>query len=220
MGVYAAWGPHGGGSGEFAAGEERERLVDAFTKVATERGYAATTVEVVVAEAGLGPADFQAHFRDPRQCLLAAYDRFFDRLIEEIEDSMDRGAPWPDQVRAGIGGALGFVGESAAVARFFAIEAPTLGAPVIDRYIAAIERIVALLRRGRGRSAAAAALPPLSEAVLVAGAVSLVTGALLAEEQSNLSELEVGLAEVLLLPYSAGPERGQGDPGQVGGQVG
>jgi len=218
--VYAAWSPHGGGSGEFAAGEERERLVDAFTKVATERGYAHTGPDEVAAEAGLPRATFDSHFHDLSQCLLAAYDRFFDCLVGEIEDSMDLGAPWPEQVRAGIGAALGFVAESAAVARLFAVEAPTIGAPAINRYIAAVERIVALLRLGRGRSAAAAALPPLSEAVMVAGAVSLVVAALLAEEQANLPQLEGQLIEVLLLPYSAGTEGRQGDPGQVGREVG
>jgi AcrR family transcriptional regulator len=200
--VHAAWSPHGGGSGQLAPAEERERLVDAFTKIAAERGYGATDVAQVTLEAGLPQATFDTHFRDLRQCLLAAYDRFFDHLIEEIEDSMDLEAPWPEQVRAGIGAALGFVQESAAVARLFAVEAATLGPPVFDRYTAAIGRIVALLRLGRGRTPQAAALPPLSEAVLVAGAVSLVTAALLAEEQAGLPELESQLAEVLLLPYS------------------
>ncbi len=204
--MNAAWGPHGGGSRELAPEEERERLVDAFTKVATERGYVGTDLEQVLLEARLPRATFDAHFRDLRQCLLAAYDRFFDRLIEEIEDSMDLEAPWPEQVRSGIGAALGFVEESAGVARLFAVEALTTGPPVIDRYIAAIERIVALLRLGRGRSPQAAALPPLSEAVLVAGAVSLVTAALLAEEQAGLPKLESQLVEVLLLPYAGSGE--------------
>lgn len=201
--MNAARGPHGGGSTPLAPEEERERLVDAFTKVATERGYAQTAVEQVVLEAQLPREAFDAHFRDLRQCLLAAYERFFDRLIEEIEDSMVLEAAWPEQVKAGIGAALGYVEESAAAARLFAVEAPTVGAPVIDRYIAAIERIVALLRLGRGRSPQAAALPPLSEAVLVAGAVSLVVAALLAEEQAGLPELKSQLVEVLLLPYAS-----------------
>lgn len=152
-------------------------------------------------EAHLPRDAFDEHFRDPRQCLLAAYDKFFDRLIAEVEDSMDLEAPWPQQVKSGIGAALGFVMESADAARFFAVEALVVGPPVIDRYIVAIERIVGLLQLGRGRSREAAALPPLSEAVLVAGAVSLVTAALLAEEQARLPELESQLVEVLLLPY-------------------
>ncbi len=194
-------GPHGGGSSGRADADERERLVDAFTKVAAERGYAATEVGAVVAEAGLDEGAFGAHFRDKRQCLLASYDRFFDRLIAEIGDAMDLGAPWPQQVKAGVTAALGLVIESAPTARLFAVEALTVGPPAVERYIAAIERIVVLLRLGRERSDVAAALPELTEAVAVAGAVSLVTAALLAEEQAGLSELGPRLVEALLQPY-------------------
>lgn len=205
--MYAAWSPHGGGSRGVALGGERERLVDAFTKVAAERGYAATSVEDVAAEAGLPPATFDAHFRDMRQCLLAAYDHFYDCLITEVEDAMDLGAPWRSQVEAGVRAALGFVFESAGVARLFAVEALAVGPPAIERYTVAIERIVALLRLGRGRSAEAAALPPLTEAVLVAGTVSLVSAALLAEEEASLPELESQLVDVLLLPYRGSERR-------------
>jgi len=200
--VNAAWGPHGGGSRRLAPEEERERLVDAFTKVAAERGYARTAAEDVTAEARLAREAFDEHFRDMRQCLLVAYDHFFDRLIVEIEDSMDPRAPWPRQVKAGVEAALDFVIESAGVARLFAVEAPTIGLPVFDRYSVAIGRIVVLLRLGRGRSNAAAGLPPLTEAVLVAGAVSLVTAALLVEEEARLPALRGQLAEALLLPYA------------------
>lgn len=195
------WGPHGGGSSGLGSGGERERLVDAFTKVAAERGFAAIDAHEVTREAGLPRETFDEHFRDLRQCLVAAYDRFCDDLVAEIEDALQPQAPWPEQVRAGIHAALEFVRESSAIARVFAVEGPTLGTPVIDRYVAAIERIVALLHLGRDRSPVAAALPPLSEAVLVAGAVSLVTACLLAEEEASLPELEEQLIEVLLLPY-------------------
>jgi AcrR family transcriptional regulator len=206
--VHAAWSPHGGGSGQLAE-EKRERLVDAFTKVAAERGYAATEVEEVAREAGLSRAAFDAVFRDKRQCLLAAYDSFFDRLVGEIEAAIDPRMPWPRQVESGIGAALGFVAESNGAARLFAVEALSVGPPAIDRYIAAIERVVAILRLGRERARGAAALPELTEAVMVAGAVSLVTAALLAEEQERLPRFESELVEVLLLPYAGSGGAGE-----------
>lgn len=198
--------PDGGGSSRIGSGGERERLIDAFTKVIAERGFARIDAQEVTREAGLPPEAYDEHFRDLRQCMIIAYDRFCDDLVAEIEDSLQPEAPWPEQVRAGVHAALGFVRESSAIARVFAVEGPMLGTPVIDRYISAIERIVSLLRLGRQRSAGAAALPPLTEAVLVAGAVSLVTACLLAEEEAELPALEGQLAEVLLLPYGGGGE--------------
>jgi AcrR family transcriptional regulator len=181
---------------------ERELLVDAFTKVAAERGYAKTTAGGVAAAAGLTRSAFYAEFSDKRQCLLAAYDHFFASLIEEIEEAMDLEAPWPQQVETGVAAALSFVIEQVDAARLFAVEAPAVGPPAVDRYQAAIQRIAGLLRYGRAHSAEAAALPALTEPVLAAGAVSLVTSMLLAEDQAGLPRLESELLEVLLLPYA------------------
>ena len=176
--------------------------MDAFTKLAAERGYLKTTVRDIAAEAGVSRRAFYAQFRDKRQCLLAAYDNFFADLVEEVEEAMDSEAPWARQVGTGVSAALAFVVDQVDAARLFAIEALTVGPPAIDRYQAAIQRIAALLRRGREQSPEAAALPTLTEPVLVAGAVSLVTAVLLAEDQARLLGLESELTEVLLLPYA------------------
>lgn len=182
--------------------EERERLVDAFTRVASERGYGQTEVDEVTAVAGLPGSAFGEHFPAKRQCMLAAYDNFFDRLIGEVEDSMDLEASWSQQVSAAVEAGLGFVTESFAAARLFAVEALCLGPPAIDRYGEALRRISALLGHRRERSAEAAALPALTEAVLIAGVASLVTTALLSEDQARIPELAPRLTEVLLLPYA------------------
>jgi AcrR family transcriptional regulator len=184
--------------------EERRRLVDAFTKVAVDRGYAGTTADEVAAVAGCERAIFDQHFSGVRQCLLAAYDRFFDGLVADIGEAMDYEAPWPQQVKAGVEAAVGFVIESAGAARLFAVEGLVLGPAAVDRYEVAIQRVASLLRFGRQHSAEAAALPPLTELVLVAGAVSLVTSALLTEDQAMLPALAPRLVEVLLLPYVGG----------------
>jgi len=175
-------------------------LVDAFAKVAAERGYAGTRIGDVTAAAGLPRGAFDTHFRDKCQCLLAAYDRFFDRLIEEIEDSMVEQDPWPRQVSAAVEAALGFVVESKGPARLFAVEALSVGALAIDRYEAAIQRIARLLASGRARSEAATASPEATEQVLIAGIFYLVTAALLTEDDDRLARLEPGLADILLLP--------------------
>lgn len=197
-------GPHGRGSSGRDLEEERRRLVDAFTKVAVERGYAGTTADEVTATAGFERVVFEQHFSGVQQCLLAAYDRFFDGLVADVGEAMDYEAPWPQQVKAGVEAAIAFVIESAGAARLFAVEGLVIGPAAVDRYEVAIQRIASLLRFGRQHSAEAAVLPPLTEVVLVAGAVSLVTSALLTEDQMMLPALAPRLAEVLLLPYVGG----------------
>jgi AcrR family transcriptional regulator len=180
---------------------QRERLIDAFTRTAAERGYAKTTVKEVAASAGLPRGAFYEHFSSKDQCLTAAYDAFIERMVEEAQQAADDGDDWPLQVREAVAAGLGFVAETATRARFFAVEAPAAGPIVFERHIAAMSRIVFLLRSGRDHYPKAADLPELTEQVLVGGAACLVSAALLSEEHSRLPALESELVEVLLTPY-------------------
>jgi AcrR family transcriptional regulator len=179
---------------------QRERLIDAFTKIASERGYAKTTVEEIAALAGVPEAAFFEHFESKDQCLTAAYDAFVDRMVEEAQQAADV-EEWPLKVREAVAAGLGFVTETATRARFFAVEAPAAGPIVFERHIAAMARIVFLLRSGRDHYPRAADLPEMTEQVLVGGAACLVSSALLSEEHSRLPSLESQLVELLLTPY-------------------
>jgi AcrR family transcriptional regulator len=189
--------------GEAADGaeDERERLVAAFTKIAAERGYAATTVADVARTAGLSTEAFHRHFADRRRILIAAFDSFIQRLLDETERAIDAESDWPDQVRAAVSAGVGFVAETSRSARLFAIEALTVGPPILERYFAATARLARMLRAGRRRYPRAAQFPEQMEWVLVTGVGSLVVGALLAEDPSHLSEMEGQLVELFLTPF-------------------
>jgi AcrR family transcriptional regulator len=180
---------------------QRERLINAFTKIASERGYVKTTVRDVVVAAGLPQAAFYEHFSSKKQCLTAAYDAFLERMVEEAQQAADDGEEWPLRVKEAIAAGLSFVAETATRARFFAVEAPAAGPIIFERYIAGMSRIVFLLRSGREHYPNAAELPELTEQVLVGGAACLVSSALLSEEHTRLPSLEVELVEIMLTPY-------------------
>jgi AcrR family transcriptional regulator len=195
-------GAGGDGSGNPEPQARRERLIDAFTKVASERGYEQTTVEQVAAAAGLDVPDFYAHFSDMRQCLSAAHDAFFERLVAEAASAVDPEQEWPWRVRDAVGAVLEFVEETASRARFFAIEVLVAGPLIMERHVSAIDQVVPKLREGRVRYPAAAGMPDLTESVLIAGAAALVYHLLLAEERLRPAEgLEAELVEILLTPY-------------------
>ena len=64
-----------------------------------------------------------------------------------------------------------------------------------------MQRVVLILRAGRDLYPEADRISDLTEPVLVAGITSLVTGALLSEEEARLAELEPPMVEILLTPY-------------------
>lgn len=183
------------------SGQLRQRLTDAFTKIAAERGYAKTTVKEVVAAAGVSRSAFYGQFESKRQCLIAAYDAYVDRLMSEVDQAMETQEEWPLKIKAAVVAGLGFVTETASFARLFAVEAFSAGPAVLDRGFAGMQRVVLILRTGRDLYPEADRISDLTEPVLVAGITSLVTGALLSEEEARLAELEPPMVEILLTPY-------------------
>jgi AcrR family transcriptional regulator len=188
------------GSAPEDRGAQRERLIDAFTRTASERGYAQTTVGDVAALAGLPADSFYEHFSDKHQCLSAAFDLFIERMVEEARQAAGDDE-WPLRVKEAVAAGLSFVAETSTRARFFAVDAPAAGPVILERHVAAMARIVFLLRSGREHYPRAADLPDLTEQVLVGGAACLVSSALLSEEHTRLPSLESELVELILTPY-------------------
>lgn len=57
----------------------RERILDAATEIATERGYDGTTISVVSKRSGLPPTSVYWHFADKDDLIAAVIDRSFRR---------------------------------------------------------------------------------------------------------------------------------------------
>lgn len=181
--------------------QQRSRLIDAFTKVAAERGYARVSAAQVAAEAGLPGEAFYEHFVDLPRCLVASYDAYFERLMAHIEEACEGEDEWPDRVKAAVGACLEFVLETASRARLFSVEAISAGPALLERRFASTTRLAARLQRLRDHSPRAEELPASTEWVLVAGVYSRITAHLLAEEAGLLADLEPELVELLLGPY-------------------
>lgn len=191
----------GQGRGAERRAAERARLIDAFTRLAAQRGFAQTTVESVAELSGYPAATFRAHFPDRRSCLVAAHDAFFERLLRQVDVAAAAEVAWPDQVRAAVAAAFEFVAETAGPARLFAVEAVGGGPAILERYFGLTERLAARLASGRAIYRCAAELPPATEVVLVGGLASRVTACLLAEDSASLAALEPQVAAIVLAPY-------------------
>ena len=65
-----------------ANGEQsRERILDAATEVATERGYEGTTISLVSKKSGLPPTSIYWHFADKDDLIAAVIERSFARWM-------------------------------------------------------------------------------------------------------------------------------------------
>ena len=193
-------------SSESSPDEERTRLIDAATRTAAERGYANTTVDQITSYAGVSQETFYRHFSDTDQCLVAAYDSFFERLMSHIEAACDTRDPWPVQVKSAIGAGLGFFAEVSSAGRVFVVEALCAGPAALERCLASVERLAELLHRGREHNPAAASLPVATERTLIAGILLVISDHLLAEEGAVLPSKEPEMTELVLTPFLGSSE--------------
>lgn len=82
------------------------RLLDAALRVADAAGLDGTTVDAVVAAAGLSKGAFYGHFRTRDDLLLALHDRWHTAATAAIADARARRAPGGPALLAGLTGYL------------------------------------------------------------------------------------------------------------------
>ncbi len=85
---------------ERAASPERERIVEALIEIAAERGYAETTIEMILQRAGLDRPAFDRHFRGKYDCFISAWREMNDGCMREMLEAFNSQDEWPDRLRA------------------------------------------------------------------------------------------------------------------------
>ena len=65
--------------------QSRERILDAATEVATERGYEGTTISLVSKKSGLPPTSIYWHFADKDDLIAAVIERSFARWLSALD---------------------------------------------------------------------------------------------------------------------------------------
>ena len=79
---------YGGKTAAQRQGERREKLLDAGLELFGTRGYAATTIEMLCAEARLNPRYFYEQFESREQLLRAVYDRHVEDVFKSVVEAV------------------------------------------------------------------------------------------------------------------------------------
>jgi len=142
-------GPHGLPP-ELVGRNQRERLIAALAEVCAEKGYAETSVAEISKRAGVSTASFYRQFGDRRECMLAAFEELFGRLLEALE-GVCAGEPAPQaRAPAGARAAAELLAADPPTARLLTIEILALGPEGVRAQHRAIEQLASLLRAARG----------------------------------------------------------------------
>jgi AcrR family transcriptional regulator len=188
---------------EFVAANQRERLIAAMAEVSADVGYANTSVADVVDYSAVSRATFYKQFTDRRDCMLGAFNYYFDRLLLEIGSVCTSAAPWEATLSGAVEKVLALFAEDPPAARLLTVEILAAGPAGTERYHAAIDLLADMLRGGRARCSQPVTLPPSTEWALVASMALLIAKRLVDGGAESLPQLREELVQIALTPYLA-----------------
>jgi TetR/AcrR family transcriptional regulator len=134
----------------------RQQILDAATEHFARHGFAGARVDAIAHDANLvGPAVLY-HFGDKRQLYVAALERTFAGLLDEMERALFGAGSLSERIERAVSTWVSFVGARPAVARILlregAGDSPGLAedlAPLAARVLAMLDRIYQEGRRKR-----------------------------------------------------------------------
>ena len=147
---------------EVRAEHQRERILDAATRVFAERGFQAATIDDVVAAAKVGVGSFYDLFDNKADCFVQAYSRIAAEARERIAAAVPAEAPWPEQATAALRALLELIEAEPLRAKVALVEVQTAGPEALTRHEETVDAVIPLLARGRAENPALDDLPTTS----------------------------------------------------------
>ena len=150
------------------AHDHAERAIRAFAVVVAERGYAATTVDEVVARAGMSATTFYDNFAGKEDILMAAIDSAGAQTVAAAMPPFERAADWPHGLRAAYSAVFNFLASRPALARLVMSEIYAAGPAAVERRVEAMRPLRAMIEHGLERAPETPRIAP----ELIAGGIS------------------------------------------------
>jgi AcrR family transcriptional regulator len=190
-------------SPEFVARNQRDRLIAALILTLADVGYQKTTVSMIGRRAAVSKSDFYKHFDSKDECFLAAYDFAVERMRAAVVDgcAAARPAEWARRVQAGVVALLSLLAEEPALAAIVLAEGLRAGRGIYDRYQAAVESFVPLLREGAPDGPGGQPVPAATDEAVVGGVASLLSRRAIAGAAADLTGLVPEVVEFVLTPH-------------------
>jgi AcrR family transcriptional regulator len=181
-------------------GVRRQRLLEAALDLFVRRGFHATSVDDVVAEAHTSKSAFYEHFRSKEECYCHLLEEEAGTLMGQVLDAAASGDDHRSRMRLGIEAFVTASFRRPDVARLFLVEAigltpevEALHRRILGRFA---DAVAAEIRRAQAEDPAFAAVDPELFGRAVAGAVSEVTGHSLSTAGSDPESVARSLSQI------------------------
>ena len=185
---------------ERAASPERERIVKALIEVAGERGYAETTVPMVLERAGLDRPAFDRHFRNKYDCFLSTWREMNDECMREMLVAFNSQERWPDRLRAVLREVIDALRDDPGRASF-AIEVLAAGDAARARRDMTMRVIASLIDAGRNEMEDPESVPHTTAEALAGSAYGQVYAKVVRGQAEELPAMVPQLMSAAVIPY-------------------
>lgn len=195
---------------------QRERLIVAMLRAASELGYRGTNVQDVIDRAGVSRPTFYEHFANKEDCFLAAFDTSAGRLKKKMAEAFDRGGEvWRDRLRFGIEELLRFSTSEPDTAQTLIVEARAGSADAVMRRVGLLDDFASCLdSQARELLPYGRSFSQITATGIVGGVEALLYARLCKGEYAELESLLPSLMYFIVLPYegheAAGEELARG----------
>ncbi len=185
---------------ERAASPERERIVEALIEIAAERGYAETTIELILDRAGLDRPAFDRHFRGKYDCFLSAWQEINEGCMREMLEAFNSHEEWPDRLRAVACEIVDNLRHDPNRASF-AVEVLSAGDAARARRDMTMRVIASLIDAGRNEMDDPESVPHTTAEALAGSAYGQVYAKVVRGEADELPDLIPQLMSAAVMPY-------------------
>jgi AcrR family transcriptional regulator len=184
---------------EFVAQNHRERLTAGAIAAIAEHGFRDAGVTQISAAAGVSRRTFYDYFPDKEACYFDTYGLFEEHLLQIVSEAGERARTWPAKVRAKVRALIDVLDANPNLVRFALLAPAAAGGEVVEQQRKFLRKLLTSLTDGvpDGRTYAT---PSDEELEALAGAVSSVFTARVAEEASQSEADAPQLVEMILVP--------------------
>jgi AcrR family transcriptional regulator len=186
----------------FVVSNQRERIIDALAVVCAAKGYAAATVEDVIAQAGVSRRTFYDLFSSKQECFLVAYELVMDRVLLAVERAYgSKDCEWPERMARLLRTLLHQLAAEPELARLVMVDVLAAGQAALERRDAALRRFEVFFNAG----AVGLPLPDHERRLLaravIGGLAEALYNRIATGETGRLPDAGPDLLYCLLVPY-------------------
>ncbi len=109
------------------AQEHQQRLLKGMAQALVTKGYAASTIADIVAQASVSRRTFYEHFETKAACFLALYEAVSLEGLSVLQRELQATAPWQEQVEFALAHYFGWLGKNPVLLRTLFIDILALG---------------------------------------------------------------------------------------------